>query len=151
MIVRLTGLRGAIAFALVLHLPFEDEKRHVLITSTLIIVLFTLLILGGSTLPLLKLLRADRGVEKGLTLSKTETEGTAVDAEQLTDDEWGRIHTRKALKGFTRLDARYFVPFFTKKFTRQEVRNAHDEMQRLTSQWYNEAHSFTDDESESKL
>ena len=42
-----------------------------------------------------------------------------MDAEQLTDDEWGRIHTRKALKGFTRLDARYFVPFFTKKFTRQ--------------------------------
>lgn len=46
-------------------------------------------------------------------------QGTAVDAEQLTDDEWGRIHTRKALKGFTRLDARYFIPFFTKKFTRQ--------------------------------
>lgn len=48
------GLRGAIAFALSINLDFEQDKRHVLITTTLIIVLFTLLILGGSTLPLLK-------------------------------------------------------------------------------------------------
>lgn len=125
---------------------------------------------------LLQLLKADQGLEKGLTLSKTQTEvskgfffhsfiqskhslqrslgspsflpslylvkqcftrqlsfrvfqlnlelmfvdiqGKAVDADQLTDDEW-RISSRKALKGFTRLDARYFIPFFTRKFTRQ--------------------------------
>ena len=50
----LPGLRGAVAFALVLHLQLDDEKRHVLITSTLIIIMFTILCLGGSTLPLLK-------------------------------------------------------------------------------------------------
>jgi len=49
-----SGLRGAVAFALVLHLQLDDEKRHVLITSTLIIIMFTILFLGGSTLPLLK-------------------------------------------------------------------------------------------------
>ncbi|XP_073234014.1 sodium/hydrogen exchanger 8-like [Porites lutea] len=148
-----SGLRGAVAFALVLHLQLDDEKRHVLITSTLIIIMFTILCLGGSTLPLLKLLKAEQGMEKGLTLSKTQTEGKAVDADQLTDDEW-RISSRKALKGFTRLDARYFIPFFTRKFTRQEVRNAHEEMQRLTSQLYSEVHSdlaSDDDEAESKL
>ena len=48
------GLRGAIAFALSINLDFDQDKRHVLITTTLIIVLFTLLVLGGSTLPLLK-------------------------------------------------------------------------------------------------
>ena len=48
------GLRGAIAFALSINLDFEQDKRHVLVTTTLVIVLFTLLILGGSTLPLLK-------------------------------------------------------------------------------------------------
>lgn len=48
------GLRGAIAFALSLHLEFENEKRHVIVTSTLIIVLFTVLILGGSTMPMMK-------------------------------------------------------------------------------------------------
>ena len=51
------GLRGAVAFALVLHLQLDDEKRHVLITSTLIIIMFTILCLGGSTLPLLKVTR----------------------------------------------------------------------------------------------
>ena len=49
-------------------------------------------------------------------------QGKAVDADQLTDDEW-RISSRKALKGFTRLDARYFIPFFTRKFTRQVRKN----------------------------
>ncbi|XP_032222546.2 sodium/hydrogen exchanger 8-like [Nematostella vectensis] len=140
-----SGLRGAVAFALVLHLQLDDAKRHVLITSTLIIVLFTILCLGGSTLPILKLLKADTASE-GLTLSKTETEGTALDADQLTDDEW-RVQ-RKARKGFIRLDAKYFLPFFTRKFTRQDVRNAHQEMQRLTSQMYNEVYSGPNSEDE---
>lgn len=48
------GLRGAVAFALSTQLQFDAEHRSVLITSTLIIVLFTILVLGGSTLPLLK-------------------------------------------------------------------------------------------------
>lgn len=114
--------------------------------------MFTILCLGGSTLPLLKLLKADQGLEKSLTLSKTQTEGKAVDADQLTDDEW-RISSRRALKGFSRLDAKYFIPFFTRKFTRQEVRNAHEEMQRLTSQLYSEVHSdlASEDEAENKL
>ena len=56
-----SGLRGAIAFALSLHLEFkskdkskEDEKRHVLVTTTLIIVLFTIMFLGGATMPMMK-------------------------------------------------------------------------------------------------
>lgn len=49
-----TGLRGAIAFALSIHLEFEDEKRYVLVTTTLIIVLFTIMFLGGATMPLMK-------------------------------------------------------------------------------------------------
>ncbi|KAK3744475.1 hypothetical protein QZH41_012878 [Actinostola sp. cb2023] len=144
-----SGLRGAVAFALVLHLRMDDEKRHVLITSTLIIVLFTILCLGGSTLPLLKFLKVEN--EKGLTMSKTETEGTALDADKLTDDEW-RI-PRRTRRGFTKLDAKYFLPFFTRKFTRQEVRDSQNEMQRLTSNLYNEVYSRpnSEDETESKL
>jgi len=55
-----SGLRGAISYALSLHLDFSDETRHVIITTTLIIVLFTTLIFGGSTMPLLKFLRAEK-------------------------------------------------------------------------------------------
>lgn len=52
-----SGLRGAIAYALSLHLEFGTETRRVLVTTTLIIVLFTILVLGGSTMPLLKCLK----------------------------------------------------------------------------------------------
>lgn len=54
-----SGLRGAIAFVLALDLPAQHFAEHyrVLVSTTLIIVLFTILILGGSTLPLLKMLR----------------------------------------------------------------------------------------------
>lgn len=49
------GLRGAIAFALSLFMAWEsDEARSVMIANTLAIVLFTTMILGGATMPLLK-------------------------------------------------------------------------------------------------
>lgn len=76
-----SGLRGAISYALSLHLDFSDETRHVIITTTLIIVLFTTLIFGGSTMPLLKFLRAEKKPrtnscrkkrrDKEISLSKT--------------------------------------------------------------------------------
>jgi sodium/hydrogen exchanger 8 len=55
-----SGMRGAIAFALSLNLPIEKETRHVIVTSTLILVLFTTLFLGGSTLPILKVIIAKK-------------------------------------------------------------------------------------------
>ena len=62
--------RGAIAYALSLHLEFDEEVsivskasssinvkvRKVLVTTTLIVVLFTTIVLGGGTLPLVKYL-----------------------------------------------------------------------------------------------
>ena len=56
----LTGLRGAIAYALALNLQesvgefASAETIRVLDSATLIIVLFTIVGLGASTLPLLK-------------------------------------------------------------------------------------------------
>ena len=50
------GLRGAVAFALAENLReyFPPEVTSYIVTTTLMIVLFTVLVLGGSTLPLLK-------------------------------------------------------------------------------------------------
>ena len=45
-------------------------------------------------------------------------QGSALDADQLTDDEY-RGTLRSRLKGFVRLDARYLLPFFSRKMTRQ--------------------------------
>ena len=45
-----SGLRGAIAYALSLHLEFEEDVRKVIVTTTLVVVLFTTICLGENTL-----------------------------------------------------------------------------------------------------
>nr|NVI76234.1 Na[+]/H[+] hydrogen exchanger 1 [Cucujiformia] len=84
-----SGLRGAISYALSLHLNFSDETRNVIITTTLIIVLFTTLVFGGSTMPLLKFIQATKNPSRRLkrrrkdrevTLSKTREWGQAIDS-----------------------------------------------------------------------
>ena len=128
-----SGLRGAISYALSLHLQFStEETRHVVITTTLIIVLFTTLCLGGSTMPLLKYLRAGKkskklrkrggkGREKGISLSKTREWGQAIDSEHLSEltEEEEISFAKTKIGGFTRWDRKYFTPFFTRRFTHQ--------------------------------
>lgn len=156
-----SGLRGAISYALSLHLELSsDETRHVIITATLIIVLFTTLVLGGSTMPLMKYLkpgkrlrRSQRGARtadgrrlrsggrkksKSVSLSKTREWGQAIDSEHLSElteeEEIGFATTRIA--GFGRLDRKYFIPFFTRRFTTQELHDCKSQMADLTNKWY---------------
>lgn len=74
----LAGLRGAIPYALSLHLGLEPiEKRQLIGTTTIIIVLFTILFLGGGTMPLIRLMdieesQSRRKNKKDINLSKTE-------------------------------------------------------------------------------
>lgn len=140
-----SGLRGAISYALSLHLEYsKEETRRVMITTTLIIVLFTTVFFGGSTLPLLKFLQAGkksrraadgrttrsrsgsrvRRKDKLISLSKTREFGQAIDSEhlsELTEEDEVNFANSK-LGGFARLDRKYFTPFFTRRFTNQ-VRN----------------------------
>jgi sodium/hydrogen exchanger 8 len=56
-----SGLRGAIAYAVSLHLDIADaDQRRTIITTSLCVVLFTILVLGGSTYPLVKWLKVSR-------------------------------------------------------------------------------------------
>ena len=139
-----SGLRGAIAYALCLHLEFAEETRRVLVTTTLFIVLFTTIVLGGSTMPLMKYLerkmprRNRRGRRKEITLSKTRELGTAIDSEHLsemTEEEYDSVGGGGGLlptsgsnseadapaavaarvRGFLYYDVRYFRPFFTRR------------------------------------
>jgi sodium/hydrogen exchanger 8 len=50
-----SGLRGALAFSLTLHIPTGAEA--LIRTTTLVIVFFTVLVLGGATVPMLKALK----------------------------------------------------------------------------------------------
>ncbi|XP_071481960.1 sodium/hydrogen exchanger 8-like [Diadema antillarum] len=150
-----SGLRGAIAYALSMHLEFGNDTRHVLVTTTLTIVLFTVLGLGGSTLPLLKCIGAESGKsKKEVSLSKTEEMGSALDAEhlsELTEEEYEVNYIKPGLKGFVRWDTKYLTPFFTRRFTNKELRDGRVQMRQLTNRWYSEVRgpaSDTEDETE---
>lgn len=145
-----SGLRGAISYALSLHLEFaREESRRVMITTTLIIVLFTTLVFGGSTMPLLKYLQPGRksnkrlrkssgkGRKSSISLSKTREWGHAIDSEHLSeyteDDEVG---VTVKLGGFALWDTKYLKPFFTRRFTTQELHDCKSQMTDLTNKWY---------------
>ncbi|XP_065358660.1 sodium/hydrogen exchanger 8 [Calliphora vicina] len=158
-----SGLRGAISYALSLHLDLSsDETRHVIITTTLIIVLFTTLFFGGSTMPLLKYLkpgkksrrsrssrtgsssstasrqRSNSRKRKSISLSKTREWGQAIDSEHLSEltEEEDVSFAQTRIAGFGRLDRKYFIPFFTRRFNSQELHECKSQMADLTNKWY---------------
>ncbi|XP_046641865.1 sodium/hydrogen exchanger 8-like [Daphnia pulicaria] len=144
-----SGLRGAIAYALSLHLEFEMETRRVIVTTTLIIVLFTILVLGGSTMPLLKCLKSKSptrnrvrksGAPVNATLSKTLKLDQPLESDvlsEMTEEEMDvtLIQQQQALSGFIRFDLQYLFPIFTHRFSRNEVRECRMQMSNLASQW----------------
>nr|CAG4646149.1 EOG090X03SL [Macrothrix elegans] len=144
-----SGLRGAIAYALSLHLEFEMETRRVLVTTTLIIVLFTILVLGGSTMPLLKCLQAKNpgrnrvkkaGPSSGVSLSKTLKLDHPLESDvvsEMTEEELdGTFVQPQAISGFVRFDMQYLFPLFTHRFTRSELKECRQQMSNLANQWH---------------
>ncbi|XP_036177975.1 sodium/hydrogen exchanger 8 isoform X3 [Myotis myotis] len=144
----LCGLRGAIPYALSLHLDLEPmEKRQLIGTTTIIIVLFTILLLGGSTMPLIRLMdiedaKARRRNKKDVNLSKTEKMGNTVESEhlsELTEEEYEAHYIRRQdLKGFLWLDVKYLNPFFTRRLTQEDLHHGRIQMKTLTNKWYEE-------------
>ncbi|XP_031543565.1 sodium/hydrogen exchanger 8 isoform X1 [Vicugna pacos] len=143
-----SGLRGAIPYALSLHLDLEPmEKRQLIGTTTIIIVLFTILLLGGSTMPLIRLMdiedaKARRRSKKDVNLSKTEKMGNTIESEhlsELTEEEYEAHYIkRQDLKGFLWLDAKYLNPFFTRRLTQEDLHHGRIQMKTLTNKWYEE-------------
>lgn len=158
-----SGLRGAISYALSLHLGISsEESKRVIITTTLIIVLFTTLVFGGSTMPLLRYLqpgkkankrlrkRSGRSRKGSISLSKTREWGHAIDSEHLSefteDDEVGFAQVK--LGGFALWDRKYLKPFFTRRFTTQELHDCKSQMTDLTNKWYQAIRVSPDDHSD---
>lgn len=153
-----SGLRGAVSFALSLHLDVNEEPHHVIVSTTLIVVLFTIVFLGGSTMPLLKFMEStnkkgrkkqSKKLNKSLTLSKTKEMGDTVDSEymsELTEEEQEVNIVKPHLKGFVKIDVKYFMPFFTRRFTKQEVKDGTRQMNNLVKQWYEEVREVSDEE-----
>ncbi|NWX18427.1 SL9A8 protein, partial [Aegotheles bennettii] len=143
-----SGLRGAIPYALSLHLGLEPiEKRQLIGTTTIIIVLFTILLLGGGTMPLIRLIdiedsKARKRNKKDINLSKTEKMGNTIESEhlsELTEEEYeAQYIKRQDLKGFMWFDAKYLNPFFTRRLTQEDLHHGRIQMKSLTNKWYEE-------------
>ncbi|KAF4077835.1 hypothetical protein AMELA_G00192620 [Ameiurus melas] len=143
-----SGLRGAIPYALSLHLGLEPiEKRQLIGTTTIVIVLFTILLMGGGTMPLIRIMdiedsQSRRRNRKYINLSKTEKMGNTIEAEhlsELTEEEYeAQIVQRQDLKGFLWLDAKYLNPFFTRRLTQEDLLHGRIQMKTLTNKWYEE-------------
>ncbi|KAK9953857.1 hypothetical protein ABG768_015977 [Culter alburnus] len=143
-----SGLRGAIPYALSLHLGLEPiEKRQLIGTTTIVIVLFTILLMGGGTMPLIRIMdieesQSRRKNKKDINLSKTQKMGNAIESEhlsELTEEEYeAQIYQRQDLKGFLWLDAKYLNPFFTRRLTQEDLLHGRIQMKTLTNKWYEE-------------
>ncbi|XP_059188898.1 sodium/hydrogen exchanger 8 [Centropristis striata] len=160
-----SGLRGAIPYALSLHLGLEPiEKRQLIGTTTIIIVLFTILLMGGGTMPLIRIMdieesQSRRKSKKDINLSKTQKMGNTIESEhlsELTEEEYeAHIYQRQDLKGFMWLDAKYLNPFFTRRLTQEDLLHGRIQMKTLTNKWYEEVRQgpsgSEDEEDEAEL
>uniref|UniRef100_A0A0N5AS93 Sodium/hydrogen exchanger n=1 Tax=Syphacia muris TaxID=451379 RepID=A0A0N5AS93_9BILA len=141
----LSGMRGAVAFALALHISIENETtKRMLLTTALFILLFTIIFLGGSTLPFIKILnevfsekkhsnrkrrlrrRRERQNSKSqVMLSKTQEMVIFDHSEQMTSaaEDTGSISQRHFSLPRNRIASfieHYVKPVFVRKFTLQE-------------------------------
>ncbi|XP_062396688.1 sodium/hydrogen exchanger 8 isoform X2 [Sardina pilchardus] len=160
-----SGLRGAIPYALSLHLGLEPiEKRQLIGTTTIVIVLFTILLMGGGTMPLIRIMdieesQSRRRNKKDINLSKTQKMGNTIESEhlsELTEEEYeAHIVQRQDLKGFMWLDAKYLNPFFTRRLTQEDLLHGRIQMKSLTNKWYEEVRQgpsgSEDDDDEAEL
>ncbi|XP_026219718.1 sodium/hydrogen exchanger 9-like isoform X2 [Anabas testudineus] len=59
-----TGLRGAVAFSLAIHLDKSTEVRHTILTTTLLLIAFTVWVLGAAADPILRTLDISVGEDE---------------------------------------------------------------------------------------
>mmetsp|Transcript_11750 Transcript_11750/g.35822 ORF Transcript_11750/g.35822 Transcript_11750/m.35822 type:complete len:583 (+) Transcript_11750:234-1982(+) len=129
-----SGLRGAIAFALSLNFPGGNElTRRVVISTTLAIVLFTVIVLGGGTLPILQLLRVE-GANSAHYNPKPVLHVEGRDAEVIESSRQGRVeygYNESSRGWLERLDETYVRPFLSTAVSIRTERSSAAIFQRL--------------------
>lgn len=67
------------------------------------------------------------------------SQGQTIDSEhlsELTEEEMEVSFLQSRIRGFARWDLKFFIPFFTRRFTQQELKDCKSQMTDLTNQWY---------------
>lgn len=133
-----SGLRGAVAFALSLNFPSingSDDTRRAVISTTLAVVLFTVIVLGGGTMPLLRLLRVEgaeddrslsnhhmrpRSLEGGVRVHPQDTlsQNGEGDGASVVNRRGRQFTVEYVLKELEHIDAEYLKPWLLASSTR---------------------------------
>lgn len=119
-----TGLRGAIAFALALHTIGITPNANEIVTATLVIVIFTVWVIGGLSYPMLKLLKLDKQTQEEtgnssktlLLINKGANNDRFVHEDQLSENlHEPAVIGRAGDSWVKRINKRFIVPFFRRK------------------------------------
>jgi NhaP-type Na+/H+ or K+/H+ antiporter len=171
---------GAISYALSVHVgqyygADEEELKRTLVTTTLITVLFTILVLGGLTMPVVKFLRRNsslstqqRSLESSDDMDRHTMMSKTMQFDELLNEDENYMHQRKhiinddndnyeiqfanpnTIKGLEKINEIYIKPLLIRKASlrpndEQEIRH-HDRKPLLSSN--GKKSSFMDDDEE---
>ncbi|VDM56049.1 unnamed protein product [Angiostrongylus costaricensis] len=133
-----SGMRGAVCFALVLYMEVEKEKKSVILTTTLFLILFTTLFLGGTVMPFISFInkcypderprRRRRRTKKGrdgVMMSKTKEMTT------FGSDEWTPRRSDTSDRSSTAA-GRVMQRLFVRRFTSTERQENREKLTALT-------------------
>nr|AKN21461.1 slc9a-2 [Schmidtea mediterranea] len=107
------GVRGAMAFALAIR-NTSSKVRQMFFSTTLVIVMVTVFICGGLTLPMINFLKIRIGKDNEITDSIPEpADDTTISDEQVLD--LNERHKKKAflIRMFAKLDCQFIKPLLT--------------------------------------
>lgn len=114
-----SGLRGAIAFALAVR-NTVSMPRQMMLTATLSIVLVSVILLGGMTTPMLKLLQIKTGVDENMEELKARRLSLIdINDPSLSTPEERRekkqYETAWLVRVWSNFDNKYLIPIFTEE------------------------------------
>lgn len=136
-----SGMRGAVCFALVLYMDLDKEKKSILLTTVLFLILFTTIFLGGSALPFISFInrcypnerqRRKRRTPRTKETSKNSSALMMSKTQEMSffgSDDWG---PKKSALDATSSAGRLMRSLFVRKFTAIERLENRDKLAALT-------------------
>ncbi|PAV83361.1 hypothetical protein WR25_16109 [Diploscapter pachys] len=138
-----SGMRGAVCFALALYMDIPKETKTVILTSTLFLILFTMMAMGGAAMPFISFINTcyPNVVEEKKRTRRNRTENREArrkkrrpilskthEMAQFADEEWNKTSFNDKT---TKLGS-FMSYLFVRKFTEKERQEERLTVNRLT-------------------